>query len=283
LAQNAMEILAGDAARTARDIWLKGWAEAGAGNISVRVDPAAVDLKRAARGRWVDIQETPGLKGRVLFMTAGGSLFRTLREDPFTGCGLLEIDAEGRRCRTLVGFHHGGKPSSEMPSHLTAHEALVQCGREECKAIVHCHASSLLVLQSVTGLETRALTRLLWGIHSEGVALFPDGVEVCPWSSPGSVSLSRVTAEGFRKRRILLWPYHGVIAAGEDIREAFGLIEAAEKAAELVVRNLSLGGPKAWLSSDDLDEIASRFGVSPDREILRSPVHDFSTAWRGAS
>ena len=42
---------------------------------------------------------------------------------------------------------------------------------------------------------------------------------------------------------LALWPYHGVFGAGTTLDETFGLIDTAEKAAEVLVKVLSMGGP----------------------------------------
>lgn len=270
-----MEFLIRALAQTSRDIWARGWAEAGAGNISVRVDKSVLEKggTEAKAGQWVALHENaPELGGESLLMTASGSLFRVLADETHKGCGLIEIDQKGEKYRIVQGFEPKGRPSSEMPSHIAAHKSLKKRGHGQNRVVIHVHAPNLVAVHCALSLDTTALTKLLWGMHSECVALFPEGIEVAPWRLPGSPGLSEVTARGFSKRRLVVWPFHGVIAAGRDLDEAFGLIEVGEKAAELFLLTCSLGGAAGHIGTEDLKAIATGFGVEPDMEILRSPM-----------
>jgi rhamnulose-1-phosphate aldolase len=118
------------------------------------------------------------------------------------------------------------------------------------------------------------LTRLLWSVHAECVVLFPEGVEVAAWCVPGSEDLSRATARALAARRMVVWPFHGVAAAGRSPDEAVGFLETGEKAAGIYLKALAAGGPGAVLGTEDLREIAAKFGVRPDETILHGPEPD---------
>jgi rhamnulose-1-phosphate aldolase len=72
------------------------------------------------------------------------------------------------------------------------------------------------------------------------------------------------------RRRLVLWQYHGIVAAGPDLDAAFGLIETAEKAAEIYLKVAAVGSVGRRLSNEQLSALARRFGVEPDPEILAS-------------
>ena len=270
-----LEMLANHIARIARDIWIRGWAEAGAGNVSVRVPPALLDREDGPRSgeEWVPLDpEEPELGGAFLLVTASGSLFRTLVEAPKRGCGVIGLDDTGARYRRVWGFEAQGRPSSEIRAHLAVHSVRSRAGAGEPLAVVHAHATHLVALTRALSLDTISLTRLLWSTHAECMAFFPEGVEVAPWQAPGSQALSEVTARGLEARRLVVWPFHGVVAVGKDLDEALGLIEVGEKAAGLYLEAVGLGGPGEGLGGDALRAIAAGFGVEPDETILNAPV-----------
>lgn len=271
-----LEMLAERVARTARDIWLRGWAEAGAGNVSVRLPAALPEREGGLRLQedWVPLEpEEPELGGGFFLVTASGSLFRILEEAPTKGCGVIGLDDTGARYRRVWGFEDGGVPSSEIRAHLAVHAARCRTGAGEPLAVVHVHATHLVALTRALSLDTVSLTRLLWSTHAECMAFFPEGVEVAPWQVPGSQALSEVTARGLESRRLAVWPFHGVVAVGKDVDEALGLIEVGEKAAELYLEAAGVEGPNEGLGDAALRAIAAGFGVEPEETILkgRSP------------
>jgi rhamnulose-1-phosphate aldolase len=54
-----------------------------------------------------------------------------------------------------------------------------------------------------------------------------------------------------------------VFAAGTTLNEAFGLIDTVEKASELLVKTVSMGGPRQTISTQNLIDLAHHFGVTP--------------------
>jgi rhamnulose-1-phosphate aldolase len=268
----SFEELAARAARCARDMWLNGWAEGGAGNLSVLVDPGRPGGAHGKREKapWVEAGfELPELAGAAFLVSARGSLFRCIRESPLEGCGVIELDSQGGRYRTVRGFEPAGAPSSEIPSHLAGHAARIRAGAwgAGC-ALAHAHAPNLVALTSALSPDTISLTRLLWSMHSECIALFPEGIEVADWCLPGSQDLSGATARGLERRRLVVWPFHGVVAAGRSLDEAIGLIETVEKACEIYLKAAAAGGAAARLGEKELRAIAAQFGVTPDPEVL---------------
>jgi len=266
----SLESLLSNAVACARDMWLKGWAENGAGNLSIRVPPELLQGRSDLRdgSPWIDLETpVPPLAGAFLLLSATGSMFRRLRDEPRKGCGVIEIDGSGTRYRVVWGYESQGAPSSEMGAHLAVHAEKSR----EALTLVHVHAPNLVALTCSLGLNTVTLTRLLWSLHSECVVLFPEGVEVAPWCLPGSNDLSTSTVRALKARRMVVWPFHGVMAAGRNADEAMGLLEAGEKASEIYLKASTAGGVRATLGREDLRAIAAQFGVLPDEEILRSP------------
>lgn len=255
--------------RTARDLWRKGWAERNAGNMSVRLSPEEGGAPASTESTWRPIgAAVPGLAGERFLFTATGSFMRILEHDPERGLGLVEVDGSGEAYRILWGFAGGGLPTSELMPHMLAHAARQAATQGEDRAIVHTHPTNLIALTYALDLDTPTLSRLIWEMHTECVVFFPEGCGFVPWQLPGSRALAEATAKVLERRSLALWPHHGVVAAGPDLDHVFGLIETAEKAAEIYLKAAALGPVTKRLSTEQLSALAAAFGVEPDPEIL---------------
>ncbi len=65
------------------------------------------------------------------------------------------------------------------------------------------------------------------------------------------------------KHSLVLWPFHGVFGSGPTLDETFGLIDTAEKSAQVLVKVYSMGGMKQTISREELIALGQRFGVTP--------------------
>lgn len=65
------------------------------------------------------------------------------------------------------------------------------------------------------------------------------------------------------KHSLVLWPFHGVFGSGSTLDETFGLIDTAEKSAQVLVKVYSMGGMKQTISREELIALGKRFGVTP--------------------
>ncbi len=68
---------------------------------------------------------------------------------------------------------------------------------------------------------------------------------------------------------LVLWSQHGVYGAAADIESAFGLIETAEKSAEVLLKMMSVQKPANMIGSKNLRDIAEAFGVEIQENFLR--------------
>jgi len=255
--------------RTTRDLWLKGWAERNAGNVSVRLVPGDTVETEPRAEVWSPIGTTlPTLAGGRFLFTGTGSFMRNIERDPERGLGLVVVDSAGESYRVAWGFIGGGLPTSELMPHLCAHAARMAATGEADRAIIHTHPQNLIALSYALELDTERLTRLLWEMHTECVVVFPAGCGFIRWQMPGSRELAEATAEVLGRRTMAVWQHHGIVAAGPDLEHAFGLIETAEKAAEIYLKAASLGPVERRLTTEQLTALAANFGVEPDREIL---------------
>jgi rhamnulose-1-phosphate aldolase len=258
---------------TARDLWLRGWAERNAGNLSFRLSPEDLSGAVLREEPWRDLDvHVPDVAGARFLVTATGSYMRVLEQDPERDLGVIEIEESGCRYRTLWGYRNGGGPTSELPSHLRAHASRLQAGDDEKRAVIHTHPPNLIALTYAKPLTTESLTRLLWEMHAECIVVFPRGCGFLDWRMPGSEDLARATEELFEKRTLVVWKHHGAVALEADFETAFGLIETAERAAEIYLKVAALGPVSQKLSTAQLTALAEKFGVQPDLEILGSII-----------
>ena len=129
------------------------------------------------------------------------------------------------------------------------------------RVVTHCHPTNLLAMTFVHTLDERAFTRSLWQMCTECLMVFPDGVGVLPWMVCGTTDIGRATAEKMRSRRLVVWAQHGLYGTGASLDDAFGLIETAEKAAEVYMKIAHL--PRLnTITDEQMHLIEQRFNVS---------------------
>ena len=76
----------------------------------------------------------------------------------------------------------------------------------------------------------------------------------------GTNEIGEATAEKMQTARLVVWSMHGIYGAGVDLDETFGLIETAEKAAEIYMKIAHL--PRLnTITDEDLHQLEQHFGV----------------------
>lgn len=263
-----MENLQSAVVRTAHDLWLKGWAERNAGNLSVRLPSEEVEKDSRGEGPWTPLATAiPELGGEHFLFTDTGSHMRLVELDPLRNTSVVELDESGTRFRVVRGDPDRG-PTSELMPHLHVHNARKRAPGSRSRAVIHTHPPNLIALTYALDLDTASLTRLLWEMHTECIVVFPRGCGFVDWRLPGSEELARATERIMERRTLALWQYHGIVAAGRNLDAAFGLIETAEKAAEIYLKVAAVGPVDRRLTNEQLTALAHRFGVEPDPKIL---------------
>jgi rhamnulose-1-phosphate aldolase len=259
--------------KTSSDMWFKGWAEANAGNISVRLAHEMVDNEPSFShgGAWTELPEQlPEVAGDTYVVTGTGRFLRNIEISAENNLGVIEINDRGSAYRALWGFKPMGKPTSELLPHLKVHAIRKSVSENMDRAVIHTHSPNLIALTGALDLNTVSLTRLLWEIHAECIVAFPEGIEFLPWELPGSTELANATAHAARSRRVVVWQLHGVLAVGRSLDAAFGLIDTVEKAASIYLKAMQAGGLRHKLSTAQLEALAKKFNVRPDPLILHA-------------
>ncbi len=260
----AASLFVSDMVKITTDMWLKGWDERNGGNVSIRLLDHDVQpyLPGWRETRVLPLDEAlPNLADQYFLVTGSGKYFRNVQLNPESNLGVIRVLPGGRAVAVCWGYSDGAVPTSELSAHLKSHSVRQRAGRTG--AIVHCHATNLIALSYVLDFNTDNVTRALWEGSTECLVVFPDGVGTIPWMVPGTAQIGSATAEQMKRHALVLWQFHGIFAAGETTDEAFGLIDTAEKSAEILVRLISMGGARQSMSSQNLTDLARHFRVTP--------------------
>ncbi|MGL4858993.1 MAG: rhamnulose-1-phosphate aldolase [Enterobacteriaceae bacterium] len=256
-----------DMVKATSDMWRKGWNERNGGNISLRLLEEEIAPWRAdfdPQPRFVPLSQPVAELAHCWFLVTGsGKFFRNVELDPADNLLLLQLNEQGDGYRIYWGLRNGGLPTSELPAHLQSHAIRSMISGGEDRVIMHCHATNLIALSYTQALDNASFTRLLWEGSTECLVVFPEGIGIVPWRVPGTDDIGEQTAEQMRQHKLVLWPFHGIFGTGPTLDEAFGLIDTAEKSAQITVKVLSMGGKRQTISTEQLIALGKRFGVMP--------------------
>ena len=248
--------------RTTTNMYNHGWDERNGGNISLMLEESDVaeyvDVANVLR----DIPtgfEAPALDGKYFLVTGTGKYFKNVQYDPAKNLGLVKLTDGGKNAQLLWGYTDGGMFTSEFPAHMMSHAVRLAADPVN-RVVMHCHPANLLAMTYVHDLDSRAFTRTLWQMCTECIVVFPDGVNVLPWMLCGTNEIGEATAEQMNTARLVVWSQHGIYGAGKDLDETFGLIETAEKAAEIYMKIAHLP-LKNTISDDQMHLLEGRFDV----------------------
>jgi len=258
--------------RMANDGWEQGWHERNGGNLSYRIKPEEVEsVKEDFEAKeWQPIGTTvPKLAKEYFLVTGSGKYFRNVIIKPEDSICIIELDEKGENYRIVWGLVNGGRPTSELPSHLMNHEVKMIATGGKHRVIYHAHTTNIIALTFVLPLEDRVFTRELWEMATECPVVFPEGVGVVPWMVPGGRDIAVATSELMKKYNLAIWAHHGMFASGEDFDLTFGLMHTAEKSAEILVKMLSMQPNKRQtITPDNFRDLARDFKVTLPEEFL---------------
>lgn len=249
------------------EMWKKGWDESNGGNISYLLSKEEVNYLEPFfdRNEEIVVQNMPKtLVNRYLAITAAGSQFRTLKNNPEINIGIINVTETGYKI--VWGFKQNRKATSELYMHLLSHEARLKVNSNQ-KVVVHNHANNATAYSLISEPNDRDYTLPLWQVLTESIVVFPDGVGVLPWQLPGTEEIGKATAEKLKETRIVVWTFHGILATGSSFQDCFGLIETVDKAAKIHLDTLNIKKFEG-LSQDNLKEVCKHLGVTPNPNIL---------------
>lgn len=256
----------------AENCWQHGWHERNGGNMSYRLRPEEVAEVRddfSYERPWTPIDASvPTLAGDHFMVTGSGKFFQNTLSQPLDATGIVEIDAAGENYRIVWGLENGGRPTSELPSHLLNHAVKIEATDGKNRVIYHCHPVNVIALSYVLPLEDKVWSRELWDTMTECPIIFPAGVGVLDWEVPGGRAIGLKSCEKMKKYDVIVWAHHGMFCAGEDFDLAFGLAHTVDKAADILVKIISMGGRQRSISKEDFLRLAKDFKVELTEEYL---------------
>ncbi|MEI7524363.1 MAG: rhamnulose-1-phosphate aldolase [Mariniphaga sp.] len=267
-----MQKLIEEIKKTSGDMARRGWAESNGGNISLRLNPENYAYFNGfqLKSDWVKLPLVmTEISGERFLVTGTGRFLRNIEVFPERNIGVIEIDQKGEAYQLLWGYEPVGAPTSELPSHLLSHCQIKAKSNNQSFAFIHTHPNNIIALTyAVANLDTKSLSKLLWQSHAECIVVFPQGIEFLPLVMAGSIDLGRATADAMSRRNLAVWQFHGICSCGRNLDEAFGRIDVAEKASEILLRVMAAGGAKQTLSDAHLRAIAANFNCPLDESLF---------------
>ena len=260
--------------KTTKNLYRLGWDERNGGNISylLKEEEILPFLNPTQVLRKIPMKfDATKLAGKYFIVTGSGKYFKNVCDAPSENLGILRVSENGQERELLWGLEDEAVPTSELPSHFMSHIARLAVDPEN-RIVMHNHASHLLAMSFTHELDEKVFTRTLWQMCTECLVVFPDGVGIIPWLVPGTNEIGVATAEKMKESRLVLWPQHGIYGTGRDMDEVFGLIETAEKAAEVYTYVCAQGGVRQTISDADLWRLAEAFGVTQKVGYLEEKV-----------
>jgi len=256
--------------RTITNMYAHGWDERNGGNVSLLLyeEDLAEYLDTNSVIRTIPTGfEAPMLDGKFFLVTGTGKYFKNVQYDPARNLGIVRLTDGGKNAELIWGYTDGGKFTSEFPAHMMSHVARLKADPES-RVVMHCHPANLLAMTYVHDLDEVKFTRTLWQMCTECIVVFPDGVNVLPWMLCGTNEIGEATAEKMKTARLVVWSQHGIYGAGRDLDETFGLIETAEKAAEIYIKIAHLPLVNT-ITDDEMHQLEERFRVKAREGYLK--------------
>ncbi|ERL64762.1 rhamnulose-1-phosphate aldolase [Schleiferilactobacillus shenzhenensis] len=257
--------------KTTWNLYSHGWDERNGGNVSYRLTADEIKMYGDVHSvlRNIPIKfDASALKGDYFLVTGTGRYFKNVTDFPQRDLGLVRIADDGKSVDLVWGFNDGGQPTSEFPAHLMTHIQRLQHDANQ-RIVMHCHPTNLVAMTFTLPWNEKLFSRILWKMQAESIVVFPEGVGVLPYMTPGTNEIGAATAKKMGAYRVVLWPLHGVFGAGDSIDEVYGLIETVEKAATIYTAIKSQGGQFVnEITDDDLHKLAARFDLTPNKDFI---------------
>ena len=256
--------------RTTANMYDHGWDERNGGNISLMLDEQEVagylDTTAVIRTIPTGFREE-SLEGKYFLVTGTGKYFKNVQYEPAKNLGIVRLANGGETAELLWGYEDGGSFTSEFPAHMMSHAARLSVD-DMNRVVMHCHPANLLAMTYVHDLDEKEFTRTLWQMCTECIVVFPEGVNVLPWMLCGTNEIGHATADKMLTARLVVWSMHGIYGAGRDLDETFGLIETAEKAAEIYMKIAHLP-IRQTITDEQMHLLEERFGVKAREGYLK--------------
>lgn len=254
------------------DGWLQGWHERNGGNLSYRMKEEEIEEVQSflnENSDWVSIgTEVPELANEYFMVTGSGKYFRNIELSFEENVCILKLNEDGTKYKVVYGLSNGGRPTSELPSHLMNLE-VIKRRDQELRVVYHAHPANIVALTFVLPLKDDVFTREIWEMETECPVVFPKGIGVVPWMVPGGKEIGVKTSEIMKEKDVAIWAHHGMFVCGHDFDETFGLMHTVEKSAEILVKVLSMTNEKRQtITTQNFKDLQEPFHIELDEEFL---------------
>ncbi len=259
--------------RMCGDGFRQGWHERNGGNLSYRIPQTELEVIRDQLSfdqPWQLITaKVPGLAGEFFAVTGSGKYMRNIELNPAANLAIIEISTDGMQYRIVWGLTEGGRPTSELPTHLMNHEVKKRVTQGKHRVIYHAHPANLIALTFILPLDPAVFTRELWEMATECPVVFPEGLGVVQWMVPGGRAIAEATSVQMEQVNAVVWAHHGLFCSGTDFDETFGLMHTIEKSAEILIKVLSVTPHKRQtITTEDFIALAEDFHVTLNPQAL---------------
>ncbi len=251
-----------EVAEVAGYLWQKGWAERNGGNITINITDVVTDEIRGMKAISDKMQigtTLPNLKGCYFFCKGTNKRMRDLARWPMENGSVIRI------CDDCASYEIIADqvvlPTSELPAHLSMHNYLIGSG-SSYKAAMHTHPIDLVAMtHNPAFLEKDVLTKLLWSMIPETRAFCPRGLGIIPYKLPSSIELADATVKELAEYDVVMWEKHGVCAVGDNVMEAFDMVDTLSKSAQIYLTAKSMGFEPSGMSDELMEELKVAFNL----------------------
>lgn len=256
----------------------QGWHERNGGNLSYRMKPEEVEEVKddlgtyegsVQDGTWQEIgTEVPALADEYFMVTGSGKYMRNVKIAPQDNVSIIHVDSTGTKFSVVWGLNKGGRPTSELPTHLMNLEVLKKRD-SEIRVVYHCHPTNIIALTYVLPEDSEIFTREIWEMATECPVVFPNGLGVLPWMVCGGKEIGVATSKLMARQDFVIWSQHGAFACGHDFDETFGLMHTVEKAAEVLLKVMAVTDRKRQtIEPDEFRSLSRAFNIPFDERFL---------------
>lgn len=207
-------------------IWQRGWAEANAGNLSIKITD---DLYALGLVSELDTYD-------YYLVSRSGSRYREFSSN-LTACLVLVACSKSNPGKALENqdwvYPLESNPTSEWQSHRMIHK-FMQESNPSYKCILHTHPTEVIALSQLPVYQNRSgLNETLMQVLPEMKYYLPQGIAMASYAEPGSEELMLATKIVLSAQKALIWQAHGLLTFGKDLNEALDYLEIVNKAAKV--------------------------------------------------
>jgi L-fuculose-phosphate aldolase len=191
------------------------------------------------------------LKLGLLSQTSGNLSVKTTDGNIYITPSSMEYDLIEEADIVVVGPDGSRRQGHRLQSSETPLHCLIYQSRPDVSAIVHTHSPHATTL-AVLGMAIPA-------VHYNIAMLGTTEIQVAPYATYGTEQLAKNVRDAFPPpARAVLLANHGLVAVGQELKQAAAGAEMVETLAGLYYRASAIGRPNI-LSNDQMAEVLAKY------------------------